>query len=247
MIVVAIFTQGMVRGDGITVLGILQGIICLAVLVGAGIWWWFHYERIRHNEVLYTTEVIKRCAVWVFYGTVAIAIIFALIVEWKKLNVPGEIIALISFGVPFAFTFFFLYLPDMATPNYEKYAKKDKGAKGANLPEPSTDKNYAVDDFVWARWSGDNNLYFARITESLTDSVKVEYYDGATEERSKDDIFYLDEAQGSGLTPYGNWKGKGSFYPCDILELNETTVHVKYTQDGIEEQLPYQGLVFWNE
>jgi hypothetical protein len=98
-------------------------------------------------------------------------------------------------------------------------------------------------DLNWARWSGDGNLYFASITEVSGNTVSVCYYDGTEEDVEKKDTFNLVEALNAGLFPHGNWQGAGSFYPCEILKLGEDSVIVRY-EDGVEENMPYEWLVF---
>ncbi|MDR0443609.1 MAG: hypothetical protein LBH44_09405 [Treponema sp.] len=101
----------------------------------------------------------------------------------------------------------------------------------------------AFQDLNWARWSGDGNLYFVTLLGVSGNTVSVRYYDGTEEDVDKKNTFNLVEALNAGLFPHGNWQGQGGFYLCEILKLGENSVLVKY-EDGVEENMPYEWLVF---
>jgi hypothetical protein len=129
-IIAAVCTQGMVHTKGLSVMGILQGIICFGVL-GAVAFWWFkmHYETIRHNNIPYTVSVIKKCAIISFYGLCLLGFIIAMLDDSGKLSLPEFLNVIIAF-LPTVFAFFFVYLPDMRTPDYVKYGYVDEEEGG---------------------------------------------------------------------------------------------------------------------
>jgi len=99
-------------------------------------------------------------------------------------------------------------------------------------------------DLNWARWSQDGNLYFATVTAVSGNTLSIQYYDGSEDEVDRSDFFNLIEAMNSGMKPLGNWQGQGTFYPIELGPIGEDGVMVRY-EDGTEEVLPYEWLVFW--
>jgi type III secretory pathway component EscS len=112
----AIFAQPLYTSNNMAV-EIPVFIVNVAVFVGIVIWWWGHYEKIRDNSIPYTVMVIKKCACITFYGCIGLAILLGLLS--MKFTIPVEIGVIIAFMVPFAFAFFFYYLPDMTNPQIE--------------------------------------------------------------------------------------------------------------------------------
>ena len=133
-----------------------------------------------------------------------------------------------------------------ATSTGKSKVKGDVFAQAQPTQPDSEENYYSAGDFIWARWSQDGNLYFAQIIGVSDSTVSVCYTDGTREDLSTDDIFYLPEALESGLTPFGDWNGGGYHYECVILEMNDTSVLVQYTEDGTQEEMPYKWLLFRN-
>jgi hypothetical protein len=105
---------------------------------------------------------------------------------------------------------------------------------------------FRADEYIWTKWAGDGNFYFARIIQTTDQYVKVVYYDGTVEEIKKADAFYLAEALALGAyTLMGDYKYRNGFYRCEILELRKNTAVVVYSEDGVREELLYRGLIFW--
>jgi hypothetical protein len=126
--VIGFLTSPMTGGDGITILKILWGIICLAALGGIAFWWWMkHYEKISRNAMSYTLLVLKRSACIVFYGFAGIGVVFMLLSAFGKIKASGEFLAAIAFTIPFLIAFYFTYLPDMTKPDYKKYSIEELG------------------------------------------------------------------------------------------------------------------------
>ena len=213
---------------------ILEGVILLVLLgisVFLGIFWFWrkHYHTLKNMTVSEFSELVKICFAICFYGSIVLVIIFGIT---DKEHLMG-----LAFGIPFLIAIIYWLI---ITKNYQGVESSGQ----VQAVSASTVSGSPSADMRWARWSEDGNLYYVTSTSASGNGVKVCYYDGSEEELNKNDIFSLSEAINSGYTPHGNWQGQGSFYPCNILKTGADTVLVKYTQDGVEEALPYEGLVF---
>jgi hypothetical protein len=146
--IVVIFTQPMGTKDAIIFLKILQGILLFGALGGIGFWWWGHYEKIRHNNIPYTVMVIKKCACIVFYGTIAMAILFAILGD--NISLISEVKAAIAFLVPFAIALFLCYIPDMTNPQIE-----DCGDASSSYDDDDGGREEDIDELIRAAEQGD--------------------------------------------------------------------------------------------
>ncbi|MDR2894631.1 MAG: hypothetical protein LBU97_04140 [Alistipes sp.] len=204
----------------------------MAGALAAGAWFWiWHYDVVRQVPYRNFVSLTTLCMVICFWGTILLLIINAI---WKiGYGYSGSI--LIPLAAAVALWLF----------KVDKYGSGDDTmADPAPTPVPAEDKRYAPGNLVWARWSGDSNLYLAKILASTATGVKVVFYDGVTEGVAPGDVLYLTEAMNAGMTPHGNWEGKGDFYRCEILNAGQISVMVRYIEDGVQERLPYDGLVF---
>jgi len=216
-------------------------IVLLGVSVFLGIFWFWriHYHVLKNIPISVFSHLMMISFAIVFYGSIVIGIIASLIFK----NLPGEAGWAIGLGGSFTVGVIHWLIKSRQyggdyIPPEEQETAVASGAASSNVSgSPSK-------DMKWARWSGDGNLYYADIIGTSGNSVNVRYYDGNEEELNKSDIFSLQEAINSGLTPHGNWEGQGSFYPCNILKMGANSVLVKYTQDGVKEEMPYDRLLF---
>jgi hypothetical protein len=229
----------------------IRQIISLIGCAGIGYWFWkWHYSTIKNIPLLDFSRLSGYTFSIFFYGTIILWIVLAIFTSLKENAAMGV-------GMVIALILSILYWLWKTNP-YKSFAYDDDIQENAGYANPPAkaarfdaqsaeqaiaDRCYLEGDSIWARWSGDANLYFAVIAKVLPKKVKVVYYDGVEENVNAEDIFYLDEAQNSGLKPHGNWENKGDFYPCTILELREETALVQY-EDKVKENLPYEGLVF---
>jgi len=201
--------------------------VFLAASVFLGIFWFWrkHYHTLKNMSLSEFSELVKICFAICFYGSIGLMIILAV--------TNNEHLAGLAFGVPFLCAIVYWLLK---TKNYQSI-------------EPAGQTHMAVigdpdESMRWAKWPGDGSLYFANITGTSGNSLNVRYYDGNEEELNESDVFSLQQAIDSGLSPHGNWQGEGSFYPCNILKMGNNSILVKYSEDGVEENMPYERLVF---
>jgi hypothetical protein len=114
-LIAALSTENMVNGDGITFSRILQVIFCFGVLIGTGILWWLHYGKIKDNDIPYTVKVIQRCAIYCFWGTIFLFILFGILGLMKIISGEG-IWFVLAFVIPFLIALFGTYIPAMTNP-----------------------------------------------------------------------------------------------------------------------------------
>jgi len=243
----------------IPVLNIILGVLMIALGLLAGVWFWMkHYQVVKQmshgNIVKLTTQCVMIC----FWGAIILGTFFEILRLMGKIaKSPIGFGGAIGIPLVVAIVYWLMKANNILDLESDDDLQADASeeetsdtAPSKSFPDaqptslPADDKRCSTGDLVWARWSGDGNLYFAGIADTSSSGVKVTFYDGVEEEVSRENIFYAGELQKSGLTPHGNWENKGSFYPCDILEFRKNSVRVKYTEDKVEEELPYQGLVF---
>jgi len=235
-------------------------LILLSALVG--FWFWVkHYKALKQMPNSQFIKHATTSVMIVFWGTILLYILYGILLSSVKITPAHLYLSWAAFIIPFAVAAFYwvrkvnsyksiatdsMVQPEVAkVAKVEKFEKFEKFEKKPPVTAPaSTGARYAKGDHIWARWSGDGNLYFAVIENVSNNSLRVTYYDNVVEEVSKNNVFSLEEALNSGLRLHGNWQDGGSFYPCIILKQKSNTVRVKYTQDNVEEELPYQGLVF---
>lgn len=222
---------------------IVVGIIELVLALAVGVWFWlWHYDVVKQIPYKQFVALTTRCTMICFWGPVIYYLFFAVLKLFGIVkSIPVGFFAAAGIALVVAIIYWILKADTYRAPDVdtEKF-------NSLPTPLPSRDKRCSTGDLIWARWSKDGNLYFAGIAVGSGAGIRVVYYDGTEEEVNKEDIFYLDEALMSGLTSYGNWKNKGSFYPCEILDLREDFVLVRYTEDKVKEELSYHGLVFMN-
>ena len=214
----------------------------IAIFVGFWFFKW-HFPIIKNIPIANFSGYVAECFSICFYGSIFIMVL--------RVILRKEDNWLIGLGIPFLGALIVWFVKTMPYKNSD-YApqptaklKKPKGVSNA-VPAalPSAENRLQPGDYIWARWNEDNNLYFAQIMEVTSQTVYIKYYDGNTDEVNKKDIFYFAEAQSSGLTANGNWKNIGAYYPCKILEINDSFVTVEYIEDEMKEKLPYSRLVF---
>lgn len=209
--------------------GIVSVVIELGGAIAAGAWFWLrHYDVVKQMPYRNFVSLTTLCMVICFWGTIVLLIANSL---WK-------------WGIGYSGSMIIPLVAAIVLWLIKANEYKSVSVDYIPTPVPAADKRNAPGDLVWARWSGDGNLYFANIVSGGVSGVKVVFYDGVTEEVAPENVFYIEEVQKSGLAPHGNWQDKGSFYPCIILQFNNNTVSVEYIEDKVQEQLPYHGLVF---
>jgi len=262
-IFVYIFSAGLPNAG----LAWLQEVLSWLLAVLAGAWFWFmHYKVVKRfpweNYIKLVFDFMKVFFIIPILFLVAYIVYYALVmgalIDGTYSKVINNMAAPIAFGVAFliAVAYWFIKLYKYREPGTEDQqqpiVKKNAVEQPVSIPisgEQPTSlsdgmQRYSVGDFVWAAKKSGKKLYFARIEDTSNASVMVVFYDGKQEEVNKDAVFYLNEAQQAGLTPHGNWKNGGVFYKCNMLKLNKNSVLVKYTTDDVEEELPYNRLMF---
>jgi len=240
LIILGVIANGV---DFIDPKSIIVGIIIIALALSVGVWFWlWHYDVVKKIPYRHFVALTTQCMLICFWGPIIYYLFFSVLKLFNAIKeIPIGFFGAVGIALAGAIVYWLVKANAYKTLDYDM-----EEPEPLSTPLPSNDKRYSPGDLIWARWSEDGNLYLAGIADSSATGVRVVFYDGADEEVSKEDIFYLDEVQDSGLTPYGNWKGKGTFYPCNILELRENSVLVRYTEDKVKEELPYHGLVFMN-
>jgi len=98
--------------------------------------------------------------------------------------------------------------------------------------------SFGAGDFIYAKYSQDGYYYFARI-ESIADQMAlVKYFDDISEYLPVEDLKTFSYCVRN-LNVQGNWESNNYYYPCEIINVKipENRIVVRYTQDGIEEDL----------
>jgi hypothetical protein len=86
---------------------------------------------------------------------------------------------------------------------------------GPSVLAPGRGK-FGIGDFIWAKWSGDGNLYYGCITAEDTAIVEIIWHDAICEKVRKEDAYYLEEAFASGYDTVGDYKYSNHFYKCEL-------------------------------
>ncbi len=242
------------------VVGTVLSIVMLAVAVAVGWWFWTrHHAVIKKMPYSHFVALTTRCMMICFWGPIGASLFFVFLILAN--TVQKDPVGFLAWtGIALAVAIIYWILKTSAYDDMEFDEEQAEAAGDASsavaagsgvsysapvpTPVPAQGSRCSAGDIVWARWSEDGNLYMAGVAKKSDAGAEVVYYDGVREERENQDIFYFNEAQQEGLTPHGNWKNKGGFYPCEILELRKNSVLVQYTEDQVKEDLPYYGLVF---